>query len=229
MYGQYQNSESAARWIFWGFVTIIVMAGLLGSNLKEAKWLNPEIAAAEASLINIEAAHQSATYELQERLSTAQTEAEIQAIQREQNLLDAQYQHDIQALGQDLAHKDLAFRTAMTALTIIVGAFAFTLAAASIIWVITRAVVYIRSIPSKEEPMRKSIPVIEKRIPNVAERAPYDALDRNQILFANRLDERMREITAEREESELLAARLKALSNREKMSSEEYKKRPLAG
>ena len=86
MYGQQFSNPiaSAAKWMFFGFFGVILMAALLGANVKDAKWLNSDIAEAEAQRIQIEAAHQQATYELQEQLAQAQTVAEIQAIQREQ-------------------------------------------------------------------------------------------------------------------------------------------------
>ena len=105
MYGQYQNQDtSAAKWIFFGFVGIIVIAILFGANIKDATWLNPGIAAAEAEKTQMEVAHQQQMNTLQEQLAAAQTEADIQTIQRKQKLLDAQYEHDVQALNQDLEH-----------------------------------------------------------------------------------------------------------------------------
>ena len=230
MFGQQFASPvaSAAKWIFFGFFGIVLMGFLLGANLKDATWLNSDIAAAEANRIQIENNHQQATYELQERLAAAQNEAEIKQIKRQQSLLDAQYAHDIQALNQDLAHKDLAFRTWMTVLTILAGAFAVALFMSTTVWVGSRAWVYIQSNLRKEEAMAKITPRVEKRVPNLPEREPYDLWNspayRRQQKVAAQEEERR-----EREESQALAARMKALTDPAQMSRKDYYKRPLAG
>ncbi|RJP55472.1 MAG: hypothetical protein C4583_00485 [Anaerolineaceae bacterium] len=229
MYNSFPNSvSSAAKWIVFAFFGVILMAILFGANLKDAKWLNPNIANAEAERIQVEAAHQQATYEIQERLTAAQTEAEIQQIQREQKLLDAQYQHDIQVLNQDLAHQDLAFRTRMTVLTILASAFALMLFIGTIIWVGSRAWVYMQSNSRKENSMAKNIPPVEKWIPNLPEREPYEPWNeleyRRQQIAAARNQERK-----EREEIRTIVARMKGLSNAEQVSKSEYYSLPFAG
>lgn len=229
----YQNGQTTGTgWFFFLAMVILFGAVALGFNVKDAKWLNREIAAAEADRIKIENTHQQATYELQERLAAAKTEAEIKEIQRQQALLDAQYQHDIQALSQDLVHRDLAFRTWMTVLTILAGAFALALLLSTTIWVGSRARVYVQSNLSKEVPMAKYVPPVEQWIPNLPERQPYDALDPKQILFESRLNERLQEIAAEHEkqkEAELLAARMKYVTEPAKMSGDKRNKLPLVG
>ncbi len=223
MYGQYQNpATSAPKWIFFGFFGIVLMALLLGANIKDATWLNPNIASAQANRIDIESAHQQATYELQERLATAQTEAEIREIQRQQSLLDAQYQHDIQALNQDLAHKDLAFRTWMTVLVILAGGFALTVFISSTIWVSSKVLISLKSIPPKEVAMAKTTPAVEKRIPNVPERTPYDPW--NSPTY--RRSKRVAAQQEERNEREAIAARMMNFRDPGRMSTEEYKKSP---
>jgi len=212
-------------------ITALVAGLLIGLAFAGTDLLNPRTAAAKANRMNIDAQHQQAMYELEERLSTAQTEAEVKEIQRQEALLDAQYQHDIQALSQDLAHQDLAFRTWMTVFTIFAGAIALTLFISVTTWMGSRAWAYIQSIPQKEERMPKFIPPIEKKIPNLPERESYEPLDQMQILFANRLNERLQEIAVEREgrkEAELLAKRIQYILRPARMSSEEYNKLPLA-
>jgi hypothetical protein len=233
MYNQ-NSPASGAKWFFFLAMVILLVTFALGFNVKDATWLNREIAIAQADRIKIENAHQQATYELQERLAAAKTEAEIKEIQRQQSLLDAQYQHDIQALSQDLAHRDLAFRTWMTVLTILASAFALAFLISSIILVVSKARVYVHSNLSnlsKEVPMAKYVPPVKQWIPNLPERQPYDALKANQILFEKRLNERWQEITAEREKQkdlELLAARMKYITDPAKMSGDKRNKLPLA-
>lgn len=213
-------------------ITALVAGLLMGLAFAGTDLFNPHTAAAEANRMHIDAQHRQAMYQLDEQLAAVQTDAEIREIQRQQEMLDAQYQHDIQALSQDLAHRDLAFRTWMTVLTILASAFALVFLIGSTILVVSKARVYVHSNLSKEIPMADAVPSVEQWIPNLPEREPYDALDPKQILFETRLNERMQEIAAMREEqkeAELLAARMKHLSDPAKMSSAEYNKRPLAG
>lgn len=225
MFGQYQPPAlSAAKWIFTGFIIIVLMAVLLGADIKNATWLNSEIASAEAKRLEIEAAHQQATYELQEQLAQAQTEAEIREIQRQQGRLDAQYQHDVEALSLDLVHQDLAFRTWMNILVIIAGAFALTLFLSTVIWVGSRALVHMRYIPQKGELVTKAIPPIEKRIPNLSERRPYDPW--NSPAYRRR--KRTAAQQAERKEREEIVARMMSFRDPGRLSTEEINNSPEA-
>jgi hypothetical protein len=233
MFGQQYTSPTAtaAKWIFFGFFGVVLMGFLLGANLKDATWLNSDIAAAEADRITIENVHQQATYELQERLAAAQTEAEIKEIQRQQALLDAQYQHDIQILNQDLAHQDLAFRTWMTVLTILAGALALALLLGTTIWVGSKAWVYIQSNPLMEVPVAKYVPSVEQRIPNLPERELYDPwadpnYRRRMRTAAKNQEQKEREA---QKETELLAVRMGYVSDPAKMSGDKRNELPLAG
>ena len=174
MYGQFQNQiASAAKWIFFGFIIVVIMALIIGVNIKGATWLNREIASAEANRINIENAHQQATYELQERLANAQTEAEIQDIQRKQKLLDAQYTHDIQALTQDLEHRETAFKTWMNVLTFLGGALSIAIVSSTVLWFGSKAIATVRTATPNAESSSASIPPI-KTIQPLPERRSYD-------------------------------------------------------
>jgi hypothetical protein len=229
MYNQFPLSASpAVKWLVIAFFGVILMAILLGANIKDATWINSDIANAEAERIQIETAHQQAAYEIQERLASAQTDAEVQQIQREQKLLDAKYQHDIQVLEQDLAHREIAFRTWMTVFTILASAFALVLFISAIIWVGSRAWVYIQSNSRKENAMAKTIPPVEKWIPNRPEREPYDPWNdpdyRRQQKAAAQDQERK-----EREEIRTIVARMKDFSKSEQVSKNEYNNLPLAG
>ncbi|MFZ5885619.1 MAG: hypothetical protein ACOYYI_17770 [Chloroflexota bacterium] len=221
----YPNGQgTGAKWIFFGFFGVVLMGVLLGANIKDATWLNSDIAAAEAERIHIENAYHQETYNLQIRLAAAKTEAEIKEIQRQQALLDAQYQHDIQALSQDLAHRDLAFRTWMTVLTILAGAFALTLLLTTTIWVGSRARVYVQSNLPKEVPMAKIVPPVAQRIPNLPEREPYDPwadpnYRRRMKTAAKNQEQKARE---EQKEAELLAARMTYFSDPAKVSHDQY-------
>lgn len=229
MYGQFQNPiASAAKWIFFGFIIVIVMGILLGGNFKDATWLNPNIAKAQAERIEIDTAHEKAMNEFNERLTAAQTDAEIQQIQREQKLLDAQYIYNIQALNQDLVHQDIAFRTWMNVLTIAASAIAIALFVSTIIWIGSRAWVYIQSNSQKENAMAKKPPLTTKWIPNLPERESYDPWSdpeyRRQQIAAARDEEQK-----ERDENKAIATRIRGISNAEQVSKNEYNNLPLAG
>lgn len=170
MYGN--TLSSGAKWIFFGFVVVIVMALLLGVNIKEATWLNSSIAEAQAERIQIESAHQRATYELQERLATAQTEAGVQKIQREQRLLDAQFEHDMQILVQDVINRQRWADTKIDLVAFIGNTAGIAAAVSAVIIAIAKAIAILRTLP-KREPSVRSLPEIQPVRP-LPERMPYD-------------------------------------------------------
>lgn len=225
MYGQMQNPiAAAAKWIFFGFIIVIIMGILLGGNVKDATWLNRDIASAQANRIEVDTAHQKAMNELDERLAAAKTDAEVRQIQREQQLLDARYLHSIQALSQDLAHRDLAYRTWMNVLTILTSALALMFFVIAVIWAGSRAWVYIQSNSRKEQTMAATTPPVTKWISDLPEREPYDpwtdAEYRRQRIAAARNQE---------QEERTIAARISRLSKADQVSKTEYNNLPLAG
>lgn len=228
MYGQQFSSPiaSAAKWMFFGFVAIVLMAILLGADIKDATWFNPNIAAAEANRINVESAHQQATYELQERLTTAETESEIQTIQREKELLNAQYAHDIQILAQDVANHQTAFDTWMTLIVIIGRTMSIAIIIGVILWFGSKALANVRSVPLHEKTTHTFIPPIEKTIHPLPEQESYDPWSspayRRQRVKAARQEERNKR-------KEEITALMKAFRDPSHMSTEQYNKYPLAG
>src|SRR5688572_19701770 len=90
------------RWII-NFTLMVIVFGIIFGLL--AGGLNPWKGPAEANRINMETAHQQKLYALQEQLAQAKTEADVQAIRREQEMLEAQYVHDKQILAQDVVHQ----------------------------------------------------------------------------------------------------------------------------
>jgi hypothetical protein len=201
---------------------VLLIAGLLiGVSASGTDLLNPHTSAAEANRVNAETAHQQALYQLQERLATTQTEAEIREIRRQQEFLEARHSHDVQALSQDLVHQDLEFRTWMTVLVMIFGALTVTLFLSTVIWVTSRAMVYIRSIPQKGESMTKYIPPIEQRIPNLPERQPYDP-------WNSPAHRRSKRTAARQAEREAIAARMMSFRDPGQIGTEEYNSSPEA-
>ncbi|GIK11082.1 MAG TPA: hypothetical protein PKC99_10265 [Anaerolineales bacterium] len=203
---------------------VLLVTGLItGIALAGTDLLNPITSRATANRIEVDTAHQKAMNELDERLATAQTDAEVRQIQREQQLLDAQYQHDIQALSQDLAHRDLAYKTWMNALTILTSALALILFAGAMIWLGARAWIYIQTNSRKEQTMAATPPVT-KWIPNLPEREAYDPWSNPEY--------RRQKITAARnreQDERTLAARMSRLPKADQVSKAEYNNLPLAG
>lgn len=213
------------KWIV-NFTMIIVFFGIIFGLVLGG--LNPWKSPAEADQIYMETAHQQAVYQLEERLMQAKTDSEIQAIQREQELLNAQHEHDMQVLAQDIENRQTAFRTWMTILILVGGAFAITIFIGTVLWIGSKAIVNVRSVPSYQAPTQTFIPPIEKRIRTWPERKPYEPLETPQHRYERRLAERQQEITAQKEINELIA-RMNIVRNPAQMSKEEYNNRPLAG
>lgn len=237
MYGQFQNSvASAAKWTFLGFTVVIVMALLLGSNIREATWLNSDIAAAQAEKTRMETTHQDALNKLQEQLATAETEAEVQKIQNQMNLENAQFEHDIQVLSQDVINRQRWTDTKINLVTFLGNAAIIVVTSALLIIAIAIAIAILRATPKAQPPAMPSQPIPEiKKIPPLPERHPYEPLDTPQPavksfqqLHDRRLVERLQELTQQREEN-VLASRMKAVMDPASISKEEYNKSPLAG
>jgi quinol-cytochrome oxidoreductase complex cytochrome b subunit len=218
MYGQFSNPfASAAKWIFIGFAIIIVMAFIIGADIKNSTWFNPDIATAQAKQLQIETAHQQATYQLQERLATAQTEAEIQKIQLDQKMLDAQYEHDIQVLAQDLEHRQIAFKTWMTVLTIIGTAISIAIVAATIILTINWASHHPRSTSTavSSTPARPKPSVTFKPVTVVKEEGDDDPVKKYW--------QGQRQLAQEKErQARQMEARMSAAINPTSMTKEQY-------
>lgn len=67
-------------------VILIVAGSIFGMAVSGADIFNPAQSAAEANRINVETNHQQAIFEQEQRLSEVQTSAQIEAIQREQEI-----------------------------------------------------------------------------------------------------------------------------------------------
>ncbi len=67
-------------------VILIVAGSIFGMAVSGADIFNPAASAAEANRINVETDHQQAIFEQEQRLSEVQTTAQIESIQREQEI-----------------------------------------------------------------------------------------------------------------------------------------------
>jgi hypothetical protein len=207
---------------------ILVLTGLgafMGALVSNTDLLNPNTSAAKVSQMNVETAHQQAVYQLEERLAVAKTDAEIQAIKREEIFLNAQYEHDIQILAQDLAHREIAFKTLMTALVIIGGALAVALVLGSILWVGSKALVNIRSAQLDAKSERTYLPLIKRNIHPLPERESYDPWSSPVYRYQKRMAAQQEE-RKDREKENIIS--MESFKDPSRMSAEEYNKIPRA-
>jgi len=238
MYNSFPNQvSSAAKWIVFALFGVIGIAILLGANLKDAKWLNPNIAEAEAQRIQVEAAHQQATYELQERLTAAQTDAEIQQIQREQKLLDVQYEAEIQKIAQDVANRQRWADVKINLVIFAGGALSIVTTLGGLIIAIAKAIAILQAAPKATPITATPLALPEMQVIHpLPERQPYEPLEVPQVpsesleqLYDRRLAERWQELTQKQNEADVLIARMKAVIDPAQMSREKYNRQPLAG
>lgn len=213
MYNQIPNTAAAAKWIFFGFFGMILMAIVLGLISSDATWLNSDIASAQAERIQIESAHQEATYQLQEQLAAAKNDAEIRDIARAQALADADYSHKIKLLEQELAHNDIAFKTGMLVLTIIGATISLGIIIFSIAWTISR-------LSAKPAP-RQPINVTTVNVDDNDKEDPVKEYWKERREWARDNEEWFRSAT-------LMEARLKAAANSNSPDKERYDNLPLA-
>ncbi|MFZ5923373.1 MAG: hypothetical protein ACOYY3_20180 [Chloroflexota bacterium] len=220
MYGSFQNQiSSAAKWVFFGFIVIVVIAILLGGNIKEATWLNSSIAEAEAERIQIESAHQQATYELQERLAAAQTEAEIQQIQREQKMLDARYEHDMKILAQDVVNRQRWTDAGINLVIFVGGSTGIAAAISALIVALAKAISILRTTPKGQPAVAPS-----RAIPEVQIVKPMPERHADPDYEQMRINAKQRELL----ERGITLRRMKVACKTPHMTKEQYDRLPHA-
>lgn len=205
---------------------ILVLTGLgvlIGALVSNTDLINPKTSDAKVSQMNVETAHQQAIYQLEERIALAKTDAEIQAIKREEALLDAQYERDIQSLNQDLVNREIAFKTLMIVLVIISSALAIALVIGLILWVGSKALVNIRSAEMYAKSIQTSVPRIEKTIYPMPARGSYDPWNSPVYRYQKR-KAAQREERKEREKAIIIS--MKSFKDPSRISAEEYNKIP---
>lgn len=213
------------RWI----VSFTMVIGVFGTIFGLAiSGMNPWTSPAEADRMYMETAHQQEVYQLEERLLLAETDAEIQAIQREQERLNAQHEHDLQLLAQDVENRKLAFRTLMTVLAIAGSVFSVVLIVGTALWIGSKVISVNRPAPKSDNMNNSFVPPMEKKIRTWPEREPYEPFETPQRRYERRLAERQEEIQAQRDLDELIS-RMNAFKDPASITREEYLKRPLAG
>lgn len=196
MYGQQFSNviTSAAKWIFFGFFLVIFMGFLLGANLKDATWLNSDIAAAQAEKTRMETAHQEAMNKLQEQLAMAQTNADVQKIQNQINLENAQYEHDMKILAQDIINRQRWTDAGINLVVFVGSATGISAAIGAITIAIAKAFSILRAIP-RNQPSERVLPEI-KIVRHMPERVPYEPWHNKKYREAKVKEARYNEQTA---------------------------------
>ena len=194
----------------------------MGLSASGTDILNPNTSAAEANRLNMEASHQQAVYEQQERLVETQTDAQIQDIRREQKLQDAQLQHDKEALIQDLANQQKIADTWMMIIKLLGGALSLAIVIVTIFWISSRPLTTLNSTPQPDNP--DPTPPTIKTVQPLPIRESYDPWASPSYRIKKRMSARQREI----EDRIKMIVRLNAIGNPLSISKEEYNRLPHA-
>lgn len=206
---------------------VLLVAGLaVGLSVSGTDLVNPNRSLAESEAIRIDAAHQQAVYQLQEQSAQAKTEAEIQTVQRQQKLLDAQYERDIQELQKDSARQDVAFKTWMDFLAFAGRTLSITPLLGIVLWLGPKALTTARTLPVTPKSAQTVIRPVGKTMDPLPEKTPTDPWNsptyRRQSVKAARQEER-------NQRKNKINTPIRMYKDPARMSKDEYKKRPLAG
>lgn len=94
----YQNGQTTgAKWFFFLTMVILLGAVVLGFNLKDAKWLNREIASATANQMNVATNIDQQKAELDLQVLKTQTEIQVTAMKQQAEYETAKQQQELNA------------------------------------------------------------------------------------------------------------------------------------
>lgn len=96
MYNQNGHS-SGAKWFFFLAIVVLLGAFALGANVKDAKWLNREIASATANEMNVATDLDRKKAELDLQVQQAQTEIQVNQMWQQANYEAAKQQQELNA------------------------------------------------------------------------------------------------------------------------------------
>ncbi|MBV6396089.1 MAG: hypothetical protein HFACDABA_01677 [Anaerolineales bacterium] len=196
-------------------LVVLLVAGLvMGLGVAGIDLLNPTSSAAEAARTNIDSAHIDAMNKIEERRQAAKTDAEIQQTQREQKMLEAQYEHDKRALELDLKHRALAFQAWMTILTYFAAAISIAIVIVSFAWAFFRKPAAAIALPAANVRMAATNQ-------NEQEKDDVKKYWQERRQWARDNEEWFRSVT-------LMEARLKAATNSQASSDKQRSNLPLA-
>lgn len=97
MYNQNGHS-TGAKWFFFLAIVVLLGAFALGANVKDAKWLNREIASATANEMNVATDIDRQKAELDLQVLRTQTEIQVAEMKRQAEYEAAKQQQELNAL-----------------------------------------------------------------------------------------------------------------------------------
>ncbi len=114
-------------------VILIIAGSIFGTAIADADYLNPATSNAEADRIAAETSHQQAIFKQTERLSEIQTSAQIEAIQREQEIAKQQAQLSLSYEQQFNEKKLTAYESFMKILNTLLWVFGIAISSAIVL------------------------------------------------------------------------------------------------
>jgi hypothetical protein len=97
MYNPNGQSVNSAKWFFLLAVLILLGAFALGFNLKDAQWLNPEIASATAKQVNVATGIDQEKAKLDLQVLRTQSEIQITKMKQDAEYETAKQQQELKA------------------------------------------------------------------------------------------------------------------------------------
>jgi hypothetical protein len=97
MYNNQNGMATGAKWFFWLAIVILIGSFALGFNIKDAKWLNGEIASATANQMNVATDVDRQKAELDLQLLRTQTEIQVTQMKQKADYEAAQQQQELNA------------------------------------------------------------------------------------------------------------------------------------
>ncbi len=188
---------------------VLLVAGLVtGLSAAGTDLFNPNTSQAEADRVRAETTHQGVMNELQERLESAKTEAEIASIQRQQEAEQKRFEEEMKYIEQLYAKKLTAYDRWIKVRDILLLVFGSVFSLGFLVFIFAKSALMLRSIQPAPQ-----------QVVNDEEVKQYWR-NRREMACAN---ERWFRSTA------LMEARMKAVCNPASMSKEQYNNLPLAG
>lgn len=105
MYNNQNGIVTGAKWLFWLAIIILAAVFALGLNIKDAKWLNGDIASATAEQINVTTDVERKKSELDLQLLETQTEIQIAEQKRQAEYEAVKQQQEFEAAALAEAQK----------------------------------------------------------------------------------------------------------------------------
>lgn len=128
---------------------VLLTAGLItGLSVSGVDLLNPQTATAEANRMQVDTNHQEALYQQEERLNEKEIAAQIQTIDRQQGLADAEADHTKEMLAQNARNTERLAIVWSQFLDQMGKAVSISFAGMVILLAASRAIAYIKAAPT---------------------------------------------------------------------------------